>query len=157
MSGTSGSVAAATPDDEYEILCDNVGSFLRRYSTEDGVTVVTDTQLDGTTAYVPTGTVVRCDAETAPAPNPQIDGTIQRQTGAGTVTIAAGARSVTLVVYAGSPTVAIGGGSAVTVAAGTALTWGVDRGGDAGESLQDAYVFTGVSGSDFLVTSTREL
>ncbi|PWI15955.1 hypothetical protein DI272_18645 [Streptomyces sp. Act143] len=157
MSGTSGSVAAATPDDEYEILCDDAGSFLRRYSTEDGATVVTDTTLDGATPYVPTGTVVRCDAEQAPAPNPQIDSTIQRQTGAGNITIPAGARSVTLVVYAGSPTVAIGGGTAVTVAAGTSLTWGVDRGGDAGESLQDAFVFTGVAGSDFLVTSTREI
>ncbi|MFZ4160435.1 hypothetical protein ACOZDE_18690 [Streptomyces griseoincarnatus] len=156
MSGTSGSVAAATPDDEYEILCDDVGSFLRRYSTEDGATVVTDTELDGTTLYVPTGTVVRCDAATAPAANPQIDSTLQRQTGAGAVTIPAGARSVTLVVYAGSPTVAIGGGAAVTLAAGTSLTWGVDRGGDAGEQLQDAFDFTGVAGSDFVVTSTRE-
>ncbi|MFI7467429.1 hypothetical protein [Nonomuraea sp. NPDC049646] len=155
MSGTSGSVAAATPDDEYEILCDSVGSFLRRYETKDGVTVVKDTMLDGTTSYTPTGTVVRCD--TAPAANPQIDSTIQRQTGAGNVTIAAGARSVTVIVYAGSPTVAIGGGTAVTLAAGTSLTWGVDRGGDAGEQLQDAFVFTGVAGSDFLVTSTREV
>ncbi|MFF5968272.1 hypothetical protein ACFY64_32020 [Streptomyces collinus] len=157
MSGTSGSVAAATPDDEYEILCDSVGSFLRRYSTEDGATVVTDTALDGTTPYTPTGTVVRCDAATAPAANPQIDSTIQRQTAAGNVTIPAGARSVTLVVYAGSPTVAIGGGAAVSVAAGTSLTWSVDRGGDAGEQLQDAFVFTWVAGSDFLVTSTREI
>ncbi|MFC7791416.1 hypothetical protein [Streptomyces cinereoruber] len=157
MSGTSGSVAAATPDDEYEILCDDVGSFLRRYSTEDGSTVATDTELDGTTPYTPTGTVVRCDAEQAPAANPQIDSTVQRQTGTGTVTIAAGARSVTLVVYAGSPTVAIGGGAAVTLAAGTSLSWSVDRGGDAGEQLQDAFVFTGVAGSDFLVTSTREV
>ncbi|MDX3345883.1 hypothetical protein PV387_03390 [Streptomyces sp. ME02-6987-2C] len=156
MSGTSGSVAAATPDDEYEILCDDAGTFLRRYSTEDGATVTTDTELDGTTAYTPTGAVVRCDAEQAPAANPQIDSTIQRQTGAGTVTIVAGARSVTLVVYAGVPTVAIGGGAAVTLAAGTSLTWGVDRGGDGGEQLQDEFVVTGVAGSDFLVTSTRE-
>lgn len=156
MSGTSGSVAAATPDDEYEILCDEVGSFLRRYSTEDGTAVVTDTELDGSTAYTPTGTVVRCDAEEPPAPNPQIDSTVQRQTDAGTVTIPAGARSITLIVYAGSPTVAIGGGAAVTVDAGTSLSWGVDRGGAAGEQLQDEFAFTGIAGSDFLVTSTRE-
>ncbi|MFD8509712.1 hypothetical protein ACFV27_01000 [Streptomyces antimycoticus] len=150
-------MAAATPDDEYEILCDDVGSFLRRYSTEDGATVTTDTTLDGTTAYVPTGAVVRCDAEQAPVPNPPIDSTLQRQTGAGTVTISAGARSVTVVVYAGSPTISIGGGAAVTVAAGTSLTWSVDRGGDGGEQMQDAFVFTGVVGSDFLVSSTREV
>lgn len=157
MSGTSGSVAAATPDDEYEILCDDAGSFLRRYSTEAGATVVTDLELDGSTPYVPTGTVVRCDAGQAPAANPQIDATLQRQTGAGTVTIAAGARSVTVVVYTGSPTIAIGGGAAVTVEAGTSLTWGVNRGGDAGETLQDEFVFTGVTGSDFLVSSSREV
>ncbi|MFI9418089.1 hypothetical protein [Streptomyces werraensis] len=157
MSGTSGSVAVAAPDDEYEILCDDAGSFLRRYATEDGATVATDTELDGTTPYTPTGTVVRCDATTAPAANPQIDATIQRQTGAGAVTIPAGARSVTVVVYAGSPTIAIGGGAAVPVAAGTSLTWGVNRGGDAGEQLQDEFVITGVAGSDFLVSSSREV
>ncbi|MGW3736672.1 hypothetical protein [Streptomyces sp. NPDC005148] len=157
MSGTSGSVAAATPDDEYEILCDDVGSFLRRYSTEDGATVTTDTELDGTTAYTPTGTVVRCDAEQAPAANPQIDSTIQRQTGAGNVTITAGARSVTVNVYAGAPTLAIGGGAAVALPAGTSLTWSVDRGGDTGETLQDAFVFTAAAGHDLIVTSTREI
>ncbi|MFD3612383.1 hypothetical protein ACFWXA_30815 [Streptomyces atroolivaceus] len=155
MAGTSGSVAgSAHPDAEYEVLCDDNGSFLRRYTTEDGAPVLVDTTLDGTTAYVPTGTVRRCDVTAA---NPVIDGTLQRQTGAGTVTIPAGARSVTLVVYSGSPTVAIGGGAAVTVAAGTSLTWGVDRGGKAGESLQDAYAFTGLAGSDFLVSTTREI
>ncbi|MDH6489666.1 hypothetical protein [Streptomyces sp. SAI-127] len=52
---------------------------------------------------------------------------------------------------------AIGGGAAVAVGPGTSLTWGVDQGGDTGESLQDAYAFTGVAGSDFLVTTTREI
>jgi hypothetical protein len=157
MSGTNGSVAApAAPDEEYEVLCDDAGTFLRRYATEDGATVTVDTALDGVTDYVTTGTVRRCEAPAAPA-NPVLDGTIQRQTGAGTVTVPAGARSVTLIVYAGSPTVAIGGGAAVPVAAGTSLTWGVDRGGDAGESLQDAYVFTGAAGADLLVTTTREV
>lgn len=156
MAGTSGSVAAATPDDEYEILCDDVGSFLRRYSTEGGATVATDTELDGTTPYTPTGTVVRCDAATTPAANPQIDSTAQRQTGAGTVTIAAGARSVTFLVFAGAPTVAIGGGAAVTFPAGSTATWSVDRGGQAGEALADEFVFTGIAGSDFAVLSTRE-
>ncbi|PWI06528.1 hypothetical protein DIZ27_32830 [Streptomyces sp. NWU339] len=157
MSGTSGSVAVATPDGEYEVLCDDTGAFLRRYSTEAGATVVTDTELDGTTAYTPTGAVVRCDSQEPPAPNPLIDSTIQRQTGTGTVTIEAGARSVTLVVYAGEPTVTIGDGPAVPLAPGTSLTWSVDRGGPTGEQLQDAFVFTGVTGSDFLVTSTCEV
>lgn len=37
MSGTNGSVAIARPDNEYDVLCDDVGQFLRRYTTEDGV------------------------------------------------------------------------------------------------------------------------
>ncbi|MEU4406193.1 hypothetical protein AB0F88_16855 [Streptosporangium sp. NPDC023963] len=154
MTGTSGSVAGTSRDAEYEILCDNNGAFLRRYTTEGGAAVVTDTTLDGTTAYAPVGTVLRCGV---PTPNPVIDATIQRQSAAGNVTIAVGARSVTLVVYAGAPTVSIGGGPAVAVPAGTSLSWGVERGGDAGEALQDAFVFTWVTGSDFLVTSTREM
>lgn len=155
MSGTNGSVAIARPDNEYDVLCDDVGQFLRRYTTEDGAPVTTDTELDGVTAYVPAGVVHRCE-ETATA-NPVIDSTVQRQTGAGAVTIAAGARSVTVNVYAGAPTVAIGGGTAVALPAGTSLTWSVDRGGDTGETLQDAFVFTGAAGHDFVVTSTREI
>lgn len=161
MAGTGGSVAVGTQDVEYEILCDDQGggtvvAFLRRYTLDDtGTLTPVDTDLDGA-PYAVTGTVVRCAPPEEPA-NPEIDGTIQRQTGAGTVTIAAGARSVTLVVYTGSPTVAIGGGAPVAVGPGTSLTWGVDRGGPAGETLQDAYAFTGVAGSDFLVTSTREV
>ncbi|WP_327415394.1 hypothetical protein [Streptomyces sp. NBC_01233] len=155
MSGTNGSVAIARPDNEYDVLCDDVGQFLRRYTTEDGAPVTTDTALDGTTPYVPTGVVHRCeDAATA---NPVIDSTIQRQTGVGNITITAGARSVTVNVYAGAPTVAIGGGTAVALPAGTSLTWSVDRGGDTGETLQDAFVFTGAAGHDFIVTSTREI
>jgi hypothetical protein len=161
MAGTGGSVAGSTPDVEYEILCDDQGGgtvvpFLRRYTQDDaGALVPVDTDLDGA-EYTVTGTVERC-APPAAAANPGIGGTVQRQTGVGAVTVAAGARSVTLVVYTGTPAVAIGGGAAVTVAAGTSLTWGVDHGGPDGETLQDAYVFTGVAGSDFLVTSTREV
>ena len=154
MSGTNGSVAIARPDNEYEQLCDDNGPFLRRYTIEDGAPVTTDTELDGTTAYTPTGTVRRC-ADVAAA-NPALDSTVQRQTGAGTVTIAAGARSVTVNVYAGAPTVAIGGGTAVALPAGTSLSWSVDRGGDAGESLADEFTFTGAAGHDFIVASTRE-
>jgi hypothetical protein len=155
MAGTSGSVAGRA-DVEYEILCDDVGAFLRRYVLDDaGALVPVDTDLDGGT-YAPVGTVRRCEAPAAPA-NPQLDGTLQRQTGAGTVTVPAGARSLTLVVITGTASVVIGGGAAVTVPQGTSLTWGVDRGGDTGESLQDAYAFTGVAGSDFLVSSTREV
>lgn len=155
MSGTNGSVSTTRPDAEYEVLCDDVGPFLRHYTTEDGAPVIVDTDLDGTTAYVVTGTVIRCTA--VPAVNPVIDSTVQRQVGAGNVTITAGARSITVVVYAGAPTVAVGGGTAVALPAGTSLTWSVDRGGDTGEALQDAFVFAGGAGTDFLVTSTREV
>ncbi|MEC3995157.1 hypothetical protein VSR01_17105 [Actinacidiphila sp. DG2A-62] len=155
MAGTGGSVAGRQ-DAEPEILCDDNGAFLRRFTVDDtGALVPEDATLDGAD-YTAVGTVRRCEQRAAPAA-PLIDSTLQRQSGAGTVTIPAGARSVTLVVYAGSPTVAIGGGAAVAVAAGTSLSWGVDTGGKAGESLQDAFVFTGVAGADFLVSSTREI
>ncbi|WP_405961293.1 hypothetical protein OG235_37165 [Streptomyces sp. NBC_00024] len=154
--GTSGSVAGSSPDVEYEVLCDDVGPFLRRYALDDtGALVPVDADLDGA-PYTVTGTVTRCAPPSAEV-NPVLDGTLQRQTGVGTVTIPAGARSVTLIVYSGNPTAAIGGGTAVTVAAGSSLTWAVDRGGPEGESLQDAYVFTGIAGSDFLVSSVREV
>jgi hypothetical protein len=155
MAGTSGSVAGR-PDVEYEVLCDDNGAFLRRYVLDDGGALVpVDATLNGA-AYAAVGTVRRCEVPAAPA-NPVLDGTLQRQAGAGTITVPAGARSVTLVVVAGTAAVAIGGGAPVTVPQGTSLTWGVDRGGDAGEALQDAYAFTGVAGSDLLVTSTREV
>ncbi|MER7742305.1 hypothetical protein ABTX34_28990 [Streptomyces sp. NPDC096538] len=156
MAGTGGSVAGKATDVEYELLCDDAGAFLRRYVLDDtGTLVPEDSDLDGGT-YAPVGTVRRCEAPAAPA-NPVVDATLQRQTGAGNVTIPAGARSITLVVLAGTAAVAIGGGAAVTVPAGTSLTWGVDRGGDTGETLQDEFVFTGIAGSDLLVTSTREV
>ena len=160
MPGTSGSVsAAAAADAEYEILCDVATDgtstpFLRHYTTSGtGAPAVSDTALDGTTPYAVAGTVVRCGT----SPNPQIDSKAQRQTGAGTLTIAAGARSVTLMVFAGAPTVAIGGDPAVAFPAGASGTWSVDQGGKSGEQLADAFVFTGVAGSDFLMLSTREI
>lgn len=81
---------------------------------------------------------------------------LQRQTGAGSVSIAAGARSVTVLVYAGAPTVTVGGGRAVPVEAGTTLTWSVDHGGPAGEQLLDAFTITGADGDDVLVATTRK-
>lgn len=155
MSGTSGSVAVGTPDDEYELLCDDVGAFLRRYTRDEaGALVPVDTDLDGAD-YLVSGTVRRC--EPAAVANPQIDSTAQRQTGAGTVTIAAGARSVTLMVFAGTASLAIGGGAATVFPAGASATWSVDRGGEAGEQLADEFAFTGIAGSDFAVLSTREV
>ncbi|KAA9379614.1 hypothetical protein F5972_08130 [Microbispora cellulosiformans] len=156
MSGTSGSVSTAAPDREFEILCDDNGAFLRRYTVDStGTTAPVDTLLDGTTAYTVAGAVTRCQEQAAP--NPQVASTAQRQTGAGTVNVAAGARSVTFMVFAGAPTVSIAGGAAVPFPAGSTATWSVDRGGDAGEGLADAFAFTGVAGSDFAVLTTREV
>ena len=103
MAGTSGSVAGR-PDVEYEVLCDDNGAFLRRYVLVDaGALDPEDATLDGAD-YAAVCTVARCAAPAAPA-NPVIDGTLQRQNGAGTVTIPAGARSVSLVVVAGTAAV----------------------------------------------------
>jgi len=48
-------------DDEYEALCDTVGSFLRRYRTDSaGVVTTADFTLDGVTPYVPVGAISVC-------------------------------------------------------------------------------------------------
>lgn len=160
MSGTTGSISTAGPDHETEVLCDvDVDGvaipFLRRYTvTPDGTVTTVDTALDGTTRYTATGEVGPCAL--TPATNPQITPSVQRQTGAGGVTVPAGARSVTVLVYAEPVTVAIGGGSAVPVPAGTSLTWSVDHGGAGGETLADGFEVAGAAGADFIVTSTRE-
>jgi hypothetical protein len=47
------------------VLCDDNGPFLRRYIINCNIGVITgssDTELDGTTPYVPVGTVTLCDA-----------------------------------------------------------------------------------------------
>ncbi|MCF3960615.1 hypothetical protein [Streptomyces fuscigenes] len=154
MSGTTASVAVPSTDAEYEVLCDDAGQFLRRYASgRSGAPAVTDTALDGVTPYTPTGAVVRCGA---PVSSPEIASTVQRQTGAGTLTIPAGARSVTVAVYAGEPTLTIGAGTPVALLPGTSLSWGVHRGGDLAETLADAFTFTAADGDDLIVSSTRE-
>lgn len=81
-----------------------------------------------------------------------LDSTVQRQTGAGTITIPAGARSVSVNVLVGPVTVNLGQG-VTTLPTGTVFTWAVDG---PGETLNDAFAFTGVAGSDVIVTSTRQ-
>lgn len=52
-------------DDEYAVLCDTVGPFLRRYRTDlAGVVTVTDLTLAGA-PYVPVGAVSQCSATIA--------------------------------------------------------------------------------------------
>ena len=81
-----------------------------------------------------------------------VDSTIERLIGVGTITIAAGARSVDVIVKAGSPTVQIGAGAAVTLEQNFAHVWSADG---KKETLSDSFVFTGVAGSDFWVSTTR--
>ncbi|MEU1180642.1 hypothetical protein ABZ464_23880 [Streptomyces sp. NPDC005820] len=191
MSGTGGSISTSAPDREYEVFCDvaadgTVTPFLRRVSVDgSGNTTVTDTALDGTTAYTPTGTVGVCpesvtDYEVIELCDVAADGTatpfLRRLAIAedGTVTVTdtaldgttaytpagtvgqcpvttpqktvtphgtqntdwdlaanAGTQSVTLLVYSGSVTVTTAEGT-LTVPAGATLTWGVD--GDAVDS-----------------------
>ena len=153
--GAVGTCNPTVADREFEVLCDTVGTFLRRYSVSStGVVTTTDTTLDGTTPYVVTGAVDICKYSQV---NPEIDSTLVRQTGAGVVTILAGARSVTVTVLAGAPTVSIDGGAAVTLIAGLSMTWEIDLGGTAGEALQDSFAFTGNASSDFYVHTTREI
>lgn len=66
MSGTiqsigGGSGSTSTPDAEYQILCDDNGSFLRRIVRDSGgVITVADTTLDGVTAYTVVGIAKQC-------------------------------------------------------------------------------------------------
>lgn len=66
MSGTIQSIggsgsSATTSDAEYQILCDDNGSFLRRIVRDSAGTItITDTTLDGVTVYAPVGTVKLC-------------------------------------------------------------------------------------------------
>lgn len=78
--------------------------------------------------------------------------TIERVTGAGTVTIAANARSITVSVSAGNPTVQIGSDPAVALIPNLSLTWGTDS---REEDLADVFTFTGLTGDDFFVTTSR--
>lgn len=127
-------------------------------STGNITSTITEYSLDGSTwtAVIPTGTIVAGDCPCTQT-NPLIDSTFARQTGVGTQTIAAGARSVTVTVVSGTPTLSISGAGAINLVAGLTQTWSVDNGGLAGESLQDSFVFAGIAGSDFFVSSTREI
>ena len=151
--GAVGTCNPTVADREFEVLCDTVGSFLRRYSVSSaGVVTTTDTTLDGTTAYVPVGAIGVCKIDA----NPVINSTLVRQTGVGVQTIVVGARSITVTVLAGNPTVSIGGGPAVTLVPGLSMTWDIDYGGKNGETLAQAFTFTGNATSDFYVHTIRE-
>lgn len=123
MSGTVGSVSA-TLDREFVVLCDDQGGgvvvpFLRRYTSTAAGVVAADYELDGATAYAPTGSVVLCqaaDVAAAPASTHGVQDTDW--------TLAANptAQSVTLSVLAGAVTVTTPEGN-LTVGAGTVLTW----------------------------------
>lgn len=151
--GAVGTCNPTVADREFEVLCDTVGSFLRRYSVSSaGVVTTTDTTLDGTTAYVPVGAIGVCKIDA----NPVINSTLVRQTGVGVQTIVVGARSITVTVLAGNPTVSIGGGPAVVLVPGLSMTWDIDYGGKNGETLAQAFTFTGNASSDFYVHTIRE-
>lgn len=105
------------------------------------------------TTYVVQGTLQPCATGSGGGGTPAaVNANVQRQTGAGNIVIATGARSVTVTVLTGDVTIDLGAG-VTTLPAGNAFTWSVDA---AGETLSDAFTFTGVAGSDFIVQSTRE-
>ncbi len=100
-------------------------------------------------AYTPTGTVTDGNCLSCTV---QRSSTIQRQVGAGTVTVASGARSLSIVVLSGQPTVSIGAGAAVALATGISLNWGASSDK---EVLTDAFSFTCAAGDDLIVTTIR--
>lgn len=118
----------------------------------DGTLSYIDTETGG--AFNPANDIVPCATLTTQATN-QIDSTVQRQTNAGSIVIAAGARAVSLAVLSTATagvTINLGQG-VTTIPPGVSLSWGVD---DREEQLLDSFTFTGVAGSDFIVTSTRQ-
>lgn len=65
------------PDHEFEVLCDDQGAFLRRYTVDGGVVTTVDTELDGVTGYSPSGEVRTCTdggSEESPGEPPQVGG-----------------------------------------------------------------------------------
>ncbi|WP_405893703.1 hypothetical protein OG272_15685 [Streptomyces sp. NBC_00104] len=125
--GTVGVCPAEVTDYEVLELCDVAADgtstpFLRRLAiAEDGTVTVTDTALDGTTAYTPAGTVGQCPV-TAPQKTVTPHGT---QNTDWDLAANAGTQSVTLLVYSGTVTVTTADGT-LTVPAGASITWGVD-------------------------------
>lgn len=81
-----------------------------------------------------------------------LSSTIDRVIGVDVLTISPNARSVTVAVNAGNPTVQVGSNTAVSLVPGLSFTWGTD---DRDEDLADEFVFTGIAGSDFFVTTSR--
>ncbi|MEW2066644.1 hypothetical protein [Streptomyces sp. NPDC007346] len=127
-------MSVANTDREFVPLCDDDGAgtvvpFLRRYSTDQaGAVTATDTDLDGTTPYTVAGTVTTCQA--APAVPVAVEVHAVQDTD-WDLTAQAGTQSVTLLVFAGAVTVTTAEG-ALTVPAGSSLSWGVD--GDQGDA-----------------------
>lgn len=127
MSGTTGSISITGSDAEFALLCDDDGAgavtpFLRRYSTSPAGTVTTtDTELDGSTAYTPGGTVTVCAAAAAEPVELTVHGTQDTDW-----SLTAGVVSVTLIVYTGTVTATTGDG-ALTVPAGATLSWSADE------------------------------
>lgn len=104
------------------------------------IDLATNTALDLSTV-----TIVDCETGVTTAAT----STVARQQGAGVQNVAVGAKALSVVVVSGTMTVTIGATAPVTLPAGASLSWADDSG------LADAFVLTGVAGSDFLVTTTR--
>lgn len=133
-----------------EILCDDNGSFIRKYIQDAAGIVLDVVDLDlGGAPYAVSGTVFDCD--NPPVVFQELTSSVERLTGAGSIAVPGGYKSVTIVVLMGNPTVTINGDPAVTLVQGMSLTWAVD---DRSESLLDPFTFTGFAGSDFIVTTT---
>ncbi|MER7135395.1 hypothetical protein ABT358_02480 [Streptomyces sp. NPDC000341] len=131
-------------------LCDvsaagTTTSFLRHWSVDNSsgqLTALSDTLLNGTTSYTPTGTVTVCGQQ---PDGPVLTG-VRRVTGSTTVqNLKAefpGLQSVSLSVLAGSTNVAGSSGTSQAIPAGASLTWSV---ADTDDSSLGAASFAGVT------------
>ncbi|MFH8577123.1 hypothetical protein [Streptomyces zaomyceticus] len=141
-------------------LCDTaaagtVTSFLRHWTVNNStglLTALQDTTLDGTTAYVPTGTVTVCGQQ----PDAPLLTGVRRLTGTTTIqnlkTEFPGLQSVSLSVLAGAVNVAMSNGSGHPIPAGASVTWSV---ADTDDSSLAAASFAGASAaSDYFLVWT---
>ncbi|MFD0208935.1 hypothetical protein ACFVH9_07345 [Streptomyces hirsutus] len=140
-------------------LCDSTAagttSFLRHWSVNNSTGLLTalgDTTLNGTTAYVPTGTVTVCGQQ----PDQPVLTGVRRVTGVTTLqnlkTEFPGLQSVSLTVIAGTVNVAMSSGTSQAIPAGASVTWSVADNDDS--SLAAASFASVTTAADYFLVWT---
>lgn len=161
MSGTTGSVSLASSpavDTEVQELCDRqpaggIVPFLRVFSYDSAGLLLstTDRNIGNTAAYVVTGVITDCSAES----DGQVQTDIRHIVGTAAQDLVAahpGLQSASLVVLVGVVNVTCNTGAAVAVPAGVSLTWSTN---DSDDSSLAVLSFVGAAGTaDYILNAT---